>query len=200
MPLIAATALTPVLFFDLGSPYAYLASERADRVLGSAPGLAPVLLGAIFQKRGFGSWAPTAARSLRSAEIEQRAERYGLPPIVWPAQWPSNGLTAMRCATWVDRGGGVRTFARALFRAQFAEGRDIADPAVLRAAAEQSALDPEAMLRGAGEPAVKQALRNLTQQAWEAGVRGVPSVRVGDAIFFGDDQLELAAEAAAAAR
>ena len=27
----------PALYYDLGSPYAYLATERAERVLGTAP-------------------------------------------------------------------------------------------------------------------------------------------------------------------
>ncbi len=190
----------PTLFFDLGSPYAYLAFERAERVLGIVPTLAPLLLGGIFQKRGFGSWAPTGARAMRTAEIEQRAKRYELAPVVWPAQWPADGLTAMRCATWAQREGRLWEWARAVFRAEFAEGRDIAEPSVLQAAAQASGLDGEAMLRGAGEPDIKQALRELTDQAWQAGVRGVPSIRVGEAIFFGDDQLELAAAALYASR
>jgi 2-hydroxychromene-2-carboxylate isomerase len=40
---------------------------------------------------------------------------------------------------------------------------------------------------------VKAALRSATDTAWDAGVQGVPTVRVGDQLFYGDDQLELAA-------
>jgi 2-hydroxychromene-2-carboxylate isomerase len=192
-------AVSALLYFDLGSPYAYLAVERAETVLGSSPVLRPLLLGAIFRQRGFGSWADSDARAMRTAEIEQRATRYGLPPIVWPAQWPANGLTAMRCAVWADRNGALDTFARAVFRAEFAAGGDIASPALLLAAAAKAGLDGEAMLEGAREPAVKQELRKLTDEAWEAGVRGVPSLRVGETVFFGDDQLELAAGAVASA-
>lgn len=188
----------PILFFDLGSPYAYLAFERAERVLGTSPSLSPLLLGAIFEQRGFGSWAHSSARESRIEEIERRAARYGLPALAWPARWPADGLTAMRCATWAMREGGLERFARAVFRAQFAHGRDIADAAVLRAAAAAAGLDGEAMLRGAADRDVKQKLRELTDEAWQRGVRGVPSIRVGDAILFGDDQLELAAEALAA--
>ena len=42
------------------------------------------------------------------------------------------------------------------------------------------------------DPAVKAALRAATDAAWDAGVRGIPSLQVGDAIFYGDDQLESA--------
>jgi 2-hydroxychromene-2-carboxylate isomerase len=188
-----------LLYFDLGSPYAYLAVERAKRVFGEAPVLRPMLLGAVFKQRGFGSWADTDARAMRMAEIEQRAARYGLPPMVWPTKWPTNGLTAMRCAVWADREGALDAFTRAVFRSEFAAGGDIASPALLLAAADEVGLDGEAMLEGARDPAVKQALRESTDEAWAAGARGAPSLRVGDAVFFGDDQLELAASALASA-
>ena len=189
-----------VLYLDLGSPYAYLAVERAERVLGESPTLAPVLLGAIFKRRGFGSWAHTPARAMRASEIEQRARLYGLPAVRWPKAWPPNGLLAMRYATWADLEGQLVEFARAVLRAEFAAAADISLPQVLLAAANEAGLDGNAMLDGAGRPDIKGALRELTDRAWEVGVRGVPSLRVGDAVFFGDDQLELAAEALRAFR
>lgn len=185
------------LYFDLGSPYAYLALERAETVLGTPPALEPVLLGAIFRWRGRGSWAHTDQRSSGMAEVQSRARRYGLPPLVWPPAWPTDGLAAMRGATWALRQGRLGPFAQAVLRDQFAEGADIADPEVLAACAVRAGLDPRDMAAGLGEPEVKDALRLATRQAWEAGVRGVPSLRVGSAIFYGDDRLEAAAAALA---
>ena len=95
---------TATLYFDLGSPYAYLALERAGSVLGQAPELEPVLLGAIFRWRGRGSWARTDQRSVGMTEVERRARRYGLPSLVWPPAWPTDGLAAMRAATWARPG------------------------------------------------------------------------------------------------
>jgi 2-hydroxychromene-2-carboxylate isomerase len=182
-----------LLYIDLGSPYAYLATERAPAVLGSDCELCPILLGALFAHRGFGSWSATPARAGRVAEIEARAERYGLPPLRWPPGWPGDGLTAMRAAVWADRAGRLPAFARAVFRAQFAEGGDIGAPELLEACAREAGL-PEGELAGAvARPEIKQGLRDRTDAAWDAGVRGVPSIAVGAAIFYGDDQLELAA-------
>lgn len=183
----------PVLFFDLGSPYAYLAVERASTVLGLEPELEPVLLGGIFAQRGYGSWSATGVREVRIAEIEARASRYGLPPLRWPEAWPADGLMAMRGATWAKQEGAVDEFARAVFRREFADGGDISDPGVLAAAAADAGLDAGEMLRAAVTPTIKTALREVTQRAWDRGVRGVPSLLVGDAVFYGDDQLELAA-------
>jgi 2-hydroxychromene-2-carboxylate isomerase len=190
-------ASTPILYFDLGSPYAHLALARASAVLGREPELAPVLLGAIFAARGFGSWSATPARDGRVAEVEARAARYGLAPLRWPAAWPAEGLSAMRCATWAAQQGAAAAFARAVFDREFGDGADISDVAVLSECALAAGLDGDAMLAAIATPAVKDELRRATDDAWRRGVRGVPSVRVGDAIFYGDDQLELAAAALA---
>jgi 2-hydroxychromene-2-carboxylate isomerase len=189
------SAVHPVLYFDLGSPYAYLAMQRAPLVLRREPQMEPVLLGAIFARRGFGSWAQTPARNGRIAEIEARAERYGLASLRWPPSWPANGLTAMRCATWAKQQGAPDAFARAVFRREFERGEDIADLPVLLECAREAGLDADAMARELELAPVKEALREATQAAWEAGVRGVPSLKVGESIFYGDDQLELAAAA-----
>jgi 2-hydroxychromene-2-carboxylate isomerase len=185
------------MYFDLGSPYAYLALSRAESVLGVLPELQPVLLGAIFARRGFGSWAHTEAREGRVAEIEQRARRYGLPPVRWPAGWPGNGLVAMRCATWAREQGRGEAFARAVFERQFVEGEDIADLEMLLACARGAELDEQALSDALRHSAVKDSLREATERTWDAGVRGVPTLQVGGSLFYGDDQLELAADALA---
>ncbi|MGZ4246585.1 MAG: DsbA family protein [Solirubrobacteraceae bacterium] len=187
--------MTPVpqLYFDLGSPYAYLAMERAEAVLGRPVLLEPVLVGAIFGWRGHGSWALTDQRAAGMAEIERRARRYGLPPMNWPADWPANALAAMRCAIWAARQGGLARFAQVVCRYQWAEGADIANRDVLVASATDAGLDAGAMLEAIQAPELKEQLRSVTERAWEAGVRGVPTVRVGEALFFGDDRLEDAA-------
>jgi 2-hydroxychromene-2-carboxylate isomerase len=183
------------LYFDLGSPYAYLAVERAESVLGQRPALMPVLVGAIFGWRGQGSWAHTDGRAAGMAEIERRAHMYGLPPMVWPPEWPANALAAMRCAIWADRQRRLAPFALAVGRRQWTEGADIAEPEVLSAAATEAGLDAPAMLEAIGRPELKEQLRAATERAWEAGVQGVPTLRIGTQLFFGDDRLGDAAAA-----
>jgi 2-hydroxychromene-2-carboxylate isomerase len=192
------TGGAPQLYFDLGSPYAYLALERAEAVLGRPVALEPVLVGAIFGWRGHGSWALTDQRAAGMAEIERRAERYGLPPMVWPDGWPANALAAMRCAIWAGRQGRLAPFAHAVGRRQWAEGADIADGEVLADSAVDAGLDAAEMLAAIQVAELKEQLRSVTERAWGAGVRGVPTVRVGEALFFGDDRLEQAAAALSA--
>jgi 2-hydroxychromene-2-carboxylate isomerase len=185
----------PVLYIDLASPYAYLAAMRAEQVLGVAPQLEVILVGAIFGWRGNGSWALTGERASGMAEVERRAAEYGLPPLVWPDLWPANSLHANRVALWAEGRDTLEPFVRALYRRQFAEGADIQDHDVLRAAAEEVGLPPVEVEAAVGDKALKDILRARTEAAWAAGVPGVPTTRVGERIFFGDDRLPEAAAA-----
>jgi 2-hydroxychromene-2-carboxylate isomerase len=185
----------PELFYDLGSPYGYLAVARAPAVLGAGVDLVPVLLGAIFAERGHGSWSHTHARAENVAEIERRAREYGLPPVAWPPGWPPNTLAAMRAATWARGLGDGGEFAAAAYRLAFVDGRDLAQLDVVVEAADAAGLPAAELPEAIARPEVKDELRRVTGEAWAAGVIGVPSVRVGERIFYGDDRLEDAAAA-----
>jgi 2-hydroxychromene-2-carboxylate isomerase len=185
----------PVFYFDLGSPYSYLAAERVNSLLPEVPVWQPVLLGAIFQARGHGSWSETDEREAGMAEVERRAGERGLPEIRWPDPWPGNTLAAMRAATFAQQTGRTVAFALAAFRQAFAGGRDLSvvDNVLLAAAACE--LHPRAVLTGIEMQSVKDGLRAATDQAIARGVTGVPSIAYGELVFWGDDRLEEAAEA-----
>ncbi|HYF25538.1 MAG TPA: DsbA family protein [Baekduia sp.] len=184
----------PTLFFDLGSPYAYLAVARAEGVLGEEPDLVPVLLGALFARRGHGSWADTDARAAQMAEVERRAAAYGLPPVRWPDGWPRNGLPAQRAATWARAQGAGPAFARAAFARAFVRGEPLDDLDVLASAAAEAGLPAARLPDALADQEVKDALRAATDAAWELGVRGIPTLRTGDdRLLFGDDRLDEAA-------
>lgn len=185
----------PRFFVDVGSPYAWLAGERVEAVLGCEVVWEPVLLGAVFAARGFGSWALTEARARGIEEVERRAVAYGLGPARWPEPWPGNTLLAMRCAVAACERGAGRAFLLAALRLGFVDGRDLSDPAAVTDAASAAGIEGEALLAAASTPSVKAALRERTDAAIALGVRGVPSVVVGDQAFWGDDRLEDAARA-----
>jgi 2-hydroxychromene-2-carboxylate isomerase len=55
------------------------------------------------------------------------------------------------------------------------------------------------VLKGIETQSVKDGLKKATNEAIERGVVGVPTIAVGDQLFWGDDKLEDAAAALAAA-
>jgi 2-hydroxychromene-2-carboxylate isomerase len=187
-------------YFDLGSPYAYLAAERISGLFTDAeleqPEWQPVLLGGLFQRFGRDSWGNGPGREDGIAEVERRAAGYGLPRIAWPDPWPGDGLFAMRAATFAKQTGRSVSFALAAFRQAFAAGRDLSEHDNVLIAAAACELHPSAVLKAAGTDAVKGALREATERAGDLGVIGVPSLLVGEQVFWGDDRLEEALAAA----
>ena len=190
-------AARPVFYYDLGSPYAYLAAERVNRVLPEPPVWQPILLGGVFKAVGRGSWALTERREAGIAEIERRARAYGLQPIVWPRPWPGDMLAAMRAATFAQQAGRAVAFSLAAFRQAFAAGRDLSVVDNVLIAAAACELHPRAVLAGIESRSVKDRLRAATAEAVERGVRGVPTLAIGDEVYWGDDRLEDAAAAMA---
>jgi 2-hydroxychromene-2-carboxylate isomerase len=187
-------------YFDLGSPYAYLAAERISGLFTEAgleqPEWQPILLGGLFKRFGRDSWANGPGRAEGIAEVERRAAAYGLPPLVWPEPWPGNTLTAMRAATFAKQTGRTVSFALAGFRQAFAAGRDLTDADNVLIAAAACELHPNAVEKAIGTGGVKRALVEATERAGDVGVRGVPSVAVGARVFWGNDRLEEAVAAA----
>jgi 2-hydroxychromene-2-carboxylate isomerase len=191
----------PVFFYDLGSPYAYLAAERVNALFaetcGEPPEWQPILLGGLFKRFGRDSWANGPGREEGVREIERRVAAYGLPPIEWPRPFPANTLVAMRAATYAKEIGRAVAFSLAAFRQAFAAGRDLTEADNVLLAAAASELHPRAMLAAVDRDSVKRTLREATDRAGDLGVRGVPSVLVQDEVFWGDDRLDEAAAAAA---
>ena len=186
-----------VFYFDLGSPYAYLAAERVNAVFAGAgaevPEWQPVLLGGLFRRFGRDSWANGPGREEGLREVERRTSAYGLPPISWPQPFPGNTLYAMRVATFAKEIGRTVSFSLAAFRQAFAAGRDLSVPDNVMLAAAASEMHPRAIEVAVARDAVKSALREATDRAGDLGVTGVPSVVVGGEVFWGDDRLEAAA-------
>jgi 2-hydroxychromene-2-carboxylate isomerase len=188
----------PVFYYDLGSPYAYLAAERVNSLFAEPPEWQPILLGGLFKRFDRSSWAEGPGREAGMAEVERRAAAYGLQEIRWPDPWPGNTLFAMRVATFAKQGGRTVAFSLAAFRQAYAGGKDLSEPDNVLIAAAACELHPRAVLAAVERQSIKDSLKQATEEAGDAGVRGVPSVVVDGEVFWGDDRLEDAARAAAA--
>lgn len=187
----------PLFVFAAMSPYSWLAAERIGALVADAR-WHPVFAGGLFRARGRVPWSLDGERRPAGmADCEARAAAHGLRPIRWPERWPTNDLLVARGMAVAEREGALEPFALAAMRLAFREGRDLAEPATVRAAAERAGLDPDALERDAGSQAMKDAVRAATDEAVALGVVGVPTVVIAGRAIWGDDRLE---EAAALAR
>jgi 2-hydroxychromene-2-carboxylate isomerase len=196
-------------FYDFGSPYAYLAAERVEDVLGEEVRWSPVFLVGVFKATGRRSWVYTEDAERDWAEVRARLEARRLPPLRLCEDWaerliPSttparSTLLAQRAATAAADAGRLREFSLALYRLEFAEGRDLTEEATLLDAGAAAGLDRSAVAAALAEEARRERVRAATEAAVARGVSGVPTVAVGERLFWGDDRLEEAADALRAA-
>jgi 2-hydroxychromene-2-carboxylate isomerase len=187
----------PIFFYDFNSPYAWLAAERVNAVLPVPPVWQPVSFGHILQATGRTPWSLESeeSRAAGVAEIERRAAERRLPAPRWVAGWPRDtySLLPLRAAVFAQQAGRAVSFSLAAFRQFFAAGRTLKELDNVLIAAAASELHPRAVTKGIESKTVKDALREATDAAIARGVIGVPTVAVGDQLFWGDDRLEDAA-------
>ncbi len=176
-------------FFDLSSPYSYLAATQIESVVaetGAQLAWRPFVLGAVFKATGNDMPARVPAKAkYMLTDLERWAKRYGVP-FRFSSHFPVNAIKAMRLAIVADRAGQGGLFIRAAFFAMWADDRDLADEGVLRDLAAQFGLD----LAAIEDPAIKAALKENTDDAIRRGSFGAPSIFVGDQFFLGNDRLD----------
>jgi 2-hydroxychromene-2-carboxylate isomerase len=185
-------------WYEFASTYSYLAAMRIEQAAEQA-GVEivwrPFLLGPIFKAQGWDpspfTLYPTKGRYMWR-DMEREAARQGLP-FYRPATFPQNGLTAARVALLGADRGWTPAFTRAVYTAEFGEGRDIADAEVLAGILAGLDLDPQAVLSEAQGDANKLRLRRLNDEAASRGVFGAPSFLAEDGeMFWGNDRLDQA--------
>ncbi|MEJ2604320.1 MAG: 2-hydroxychromene-2-carboxylate isomerase [Gammaproteobacteria bacterium] len=182
-------------YFDFSSSYSYIGQHRL-RALAEAFDIAidwrPIALGAIFKARGH---APPKADSLKGRyvwhDVERSAAEWGLP-YHWPKPFPFNSILAAR-AYWylkdVDEEDAV-AWIRAVFDASYGHGRDCSDPSVVAELVADLELDGEQILQATAGDAVKQRLKEVTDEAMARGVFGAPTFFLDGEMYWGADRID----------
>jgi 2-hydroxychromene-2-carboxylate isomerase len=166
---------SPVFYYDVASPWSWLAGERVHEVLRTVPVWQPVL-------------AATVEDVDRTA-VERVAQAQGLPAPRWPEHFPFDGELATRAATFAKQTGRAVAFSLAAMRQAFAAGRDLSELDNVLIAAAACELHPRAVITGIDTRTVRDAVIH----AEALGVTRLPAVRIGNRLVEGPDAPELAA-------
>ena len=182
-------------YYDFSCPYAYLAHGRIARVAEAAGAelvYKPMLLGGVFQAIGAPPVPsmPAAKARLNALDMQRWADHWGVP-LTMPETHPNRTVLALR-ATLAS--GDVPRASRALFRAYWAERRDVSQPSVVASTLDAAGFDGAALVARAEDKAVKADLRARTDEAVAASVFGAPTFVVhtlhedGD-LYWGQDRM-----------
>lgn len=184
-------------WFEFASTYSYPAAARIQTMADQA-GITvlwrPFLLGPIFQQQGWRD-SPFNLYPVQGRYMWRDLERICAPldlPLRRPSVFPRNSVLAARVACAFAAEPWLPEFVRQVFRANFAEDLDIAQPAVIADCLERSGVSADRLMERALTPANKEALRLQVDQAAALGIFGAPSFLVAGELFWGNDRLEQA--------
>lgn len=182
-------------WFDVHSPWVYLAAHRIGDIARRRaitvrwrPLQLPKLVEAIGGRRPLEENA-AFVRWYRQ-DLADWAALQGLPLRYHP-DYPLRNARALRVCLYADQQGKAESFTKRLLSAYWSEAQDITDPAILGELAADVGLDNQAAQDATSDAGLKSQLETNTREAIERGVFGVPTVDVGDKLFFGNDRLEL---------
>ncbi len=181
-------------FFDFASPYGYLASLQIDAIAaghGRTVRWRPFMLGAAFKETG---QSPLPQQKLRGPyhlhDFARSARRIGVP-FKMPEPFPFAALAPSRAFYWLEEQNPARArdYAAAVYRMIFAEGRPVGDAAAAVAAGATFGIDAAALTAAVNDPAIKEKLRQATEEAIGRGVFGSPFIFIDGEAFWGHDRL-----------
>jgi 2-hydroxychromene-2-carboxylate isomerase len=195
---VPGVASLATFYFDFNSPYAWLAAERIDRFVPGAE-WKPIAFPILLYRLGTLDAAMRRSRVPVVEEVSRRAAERGLPDFNPPPSWPleSWSLLPLRAALLADDAGRLREYCDAVFRAMFVEARPVTELTAVLDAAGEAGLDSGEVQDAVQREEIKDRLKANTDEAFERGVTGIPTVAIGAELFWGDDRLEEAAAAAA---
>jgi 2-hydroxychromene-2-carboxylate isomerase len=90
-----------------------------------------------------------------------------------------------------EGGDAFRQLHHSIYRARWCEGRDVSQPELLCGLIDAAGFDPRLVQKRAESEACGDALEEQTEEAMERGVFGVPTLFVGDEMFWGNDRFEV---------
>ncbi|MFN2424813.1 MAG: 2-hydroxychromene-2-carboxylate isomerase [Candidatus Binatia bacterium] len=185
-------------WFEFGSTYSYPAAMRVEdeaRARGATVRWRPFLLGPIFRSQGWTDSPfniyPVKGRYMWR-DLGRICAQQGLE-LRHPSRFPRNGLLAARLVARFEDQPWIASFVRAIYCANFAEDREISDPAVVASVLEAIKQDPSLIAQAETDEA-KSRLRARTDEAGALGIFGAPSFVVDGELFWGNDRLESALE------
>jgi 2-hydroxychromene-2-carboxylate isomerase len=183
-------------YYALISPWTYLGGPRLEEIArrhGAAIAYKPVALGKVFPVSGGLPLAKRAPQrqAYRLVELARWRDFLGVPLNLKPRFFPADETLAAGMVIAARRQGlDCGRLSNAILRGVWAEERDIADAATLKAIAAENALDGDALMAAAADPAVTAEYEANTQEAIDRGVFGAPSYVYKDELFWGQDRLD----------
>ena len=180
------------LWFSYRSPYSYLALEQIEAVL--APYKMPLELRPVYPMVMRGAQMPTPKKLYIVRDAKREADRLHIPfgELCDPLGPAIERLIAL--SYWADQRGALLPFARSAMRGIWSEARDMGEYLDLRYVVERADLPWAEAKEALANPEAGKWANAAATDLTVYGLWGVPSIKCGDFVAWGQDRLPLLAD------
>jgi 2-hydroxychromene-2-carboxylate isomerase len=153
----------------------------------------PFLLGAVFKVTGAVPLPQVPMKGEYAHHDFARSARFHKVTYNPPADFPFSPTAASRAVYWAKTQDPARArdMGLALYNAALGEGGDISSPDAVAAAAGKAGFDAGAVAEGIQDPAIKEQLKTVTDDAISRSIFGSPFFVVDGEAFWGADRLDM---------
>jgi 2-hydroxychromene-2-carboxylate isomerase len=188
-------------YFSFNSPWAYIGHKpvmEIAKAYGLKVKFKPVLLVELFSETG-GLPLPKrhpVRQRYRMVELQRWRDKRGLTFHLQPKNWPfSPRLADGVVIAALEAGHDPAAFMQRVYAGVWEDQLNLADPATLAKLADDSGLPGKALVERSGSDEVGAAYEQNRQDALAADVFGSPGYVLDGEVFWGQDRIELLADA-----
>ena len=180
-------------YFDISSPYSYLAHEQLKRFVKENNGkinYMPILLGGIHQLANITAPGLNPSRAKHMIkDLKMCADWYKIK-FQFNRYFPIKTVKIMRGILVAEKEGYVDNFVDKFFKATWVDSLNMNDLKIVEKFLKNMDINPNSFFERINDQKVKDDLKNRTNAAFKKGVFGAPTFIVGSKMFFGQDRLE----------
>ena len=178
-------------YFDIISPYAYIAYKKISKINNVNFKLKPILLGGLHNLAGITAPAFNKYKMKNMQNDCELVSKKNNISFKWNSKFPINSLGIMRGYLYVEDNK-KEEYLNSFFEAYWKEDIDLSNEENIKILLKKLKIDENGFFNSIGNQDIKDKLKELTQEAFKKEVFGAPTFIVNNKIFWGQDRLEYA--------
>ena len=178
-------------YFDIISPYAYIAYKKILKIKDINFKLKPILLGGLHNLAGITAPAFNKYKMKNMQNDCELVAKKNNISFKWNSKFPTNSLNIMRGYLCV-KDNKKEEYLNNFFEAYWKEDLDLSNEENIKILLKKLKIDEQDFFNLIKNQDTKNKLKQFTQEAFEKEVFGAPTFIVNNKIFWGQDRLEYA--------
>ncbi len=178
-------------YFDIISPYAYIAHKKILKIKNINFKLKPILLGGLHNLAGITAPAFNKYKMKNMQNDCELVAKKNNISFKWNSKFPINSLSIMRGYLCVEESK-KEEYINCFFKAYWKDDLDLSNEENIKRLLKTLKVDENDFFNSINNQDIKDKLKQLTQEAFEKDVFGAPTFIANNKIFWGQDRLEYA--------